>query len=141
MIGPESLHATCVAMDGRGILLIGASGSGKSDLALRLIDRGAKLVSDDRVTVQRDGDRLVASTPGPMFGQIEIRAVGICRVEAVREVEVALVVRLGVEGDRLPEAPTETVGGIALPLLRLDAHRASAPIKVEMALKQGVGIA
>lgn len=133
------IHATCVALGERAVLLIGPSGSGKSDLALRLIDRGATLVSDDRVSIDLKDGNLIASSPGPMFGKIEVRGLGICSVRAQSEAIVALVVKLGEESERLPEPHFETLEGIALPLLHLDPHRASAPIKVEMALAQGVG--
>jgi len=136
---PRNIHATCVATDAGGVLLLGPSGCGKSDLALRLIDRGAKLVSDDQVVVRREDGRLIASTTGALFGKLEVRGVGICDVPAQRETVLTLIVQLGDEGERLPEAPTETLEGISLPLLRLAPHRASAPIKIELALSQGVG--
>jgi serine kinase of HPr protein (carbohydrate metabolism regulator) len=135
----RNIHATCVATDAGGVLLLGPSGSGKSDLALRLIDRGAKLVSDDRVAVRREDGKLIAATPGALFGKLEVRGVGICDVPAQRETVIALIVHLGDEGERLPNAPTETLEGISLPLLRLAPHRASTPIKIELALSQGVG--
>lgn len=134
-----TIHATCVATPHGAALIMGPSGSGKSDLALRLIDRGAVLISDDRVRVHATGANLIASSPGALFGQIEIRGVGICTVPAQAEATVTLVVHLGAEQERLPEPAFETIEGIALPLLRIDPHRASAPIKVEMALAQGVG--
>ena len=139
MSGNRHIHATCVATDAGGVRLLGPSGSGKSDLALRLIDRGAKLVSDDQVALRPEGGTLIAATPGPLFGKLEVRGVGICDVPAQRETVLTLIVRLGQEGERLPDAPTETLEGIPLPLLRLDPHRASAPIKIELALSQGVG--
>ncbi len=135
----RTIHATCVATDKGAVLLLGPSGSGKSDLALRLIDRGAVLISDDRVVVRREDDRLVAEAPGAMFGNMEVRGVGICNVPAQREATILLIVHLGEEGARLPDASTETLDGITLPLLRLDPHRASAPLKIEMALTHGVG--
>lgn len=135
----RTIHATCVATTNGAALIIGPSGIGKSDLALRLIDRGALLVSDDRVIVHADEGSLIASAPGAMFGHIEVRGVGICTVPAQAEATVALVVRLADAEERLPEAAFEVLEGITLPLLRLDPHRASAPIKVEMALAQGVG--
>lgn len=134
-----AIHATCVAASDRAVLILGPSGSGKSDLALRLIDRGALLVSDDRVALHVDGDALIASSPGSMFGQIEVRGIGICTVKAQANAQVALIVRLGDETERLPEPAFETLEGISLPLIFIDPHRVSAPIKVEMALAQGVG--
>lgn len=139
MSGTRHIHATCVATDAGGVLLLGPSGSGKSDLALRLIDRGAKLVSDDQVAVRCEDGKLFASTTGAMFGKLEVRGVGICDVPAQRETLVTLIVRLGDERERLPDTPTEILEGIPLPLLRLAPHRATAPIKIELALSQGVG--
>lgn len=139
MTKASTIHATCVATPDGAVLILGPSGSGKSDLALRLIDRGALLVSDDRVVLKASSGALIASSPGPMFGQIEVRGIGICTVKAQTEAQVALIVRLGDETERLPEPAFETLEGISLPLISIDPHRASAPIKVEMALAQGVG--
>ncbi len=139
MSAAGTIHATCIATGAGGVLLLGPSGSGKSDLALRLIDRGAKLVSDDRVALRVENEKLIAATPGALFGKLEVRGVGICEVPAQPEVVVALIVELGDEGDRLPNGPTTTMEGITLPLLKLAPHRASTPIKIELALSQGVG--
>jgi HPr kinase/phosphorylase len=140
-------HATCVAIAGRGVLLLGRSGSGKSDLALRLIDhpgRGAgrralaaRLVADDQVQLTvRDG-RLFASAPDPIAGLIEIRGLGILRLARLRRAEIALAVRLVEPGqiERLPE-PGERLElqGVAVPLLRLAPFEGSAEAKVRAAL-------
>lgn len=115
----ETLHATCVAVDGRGLLILGPSGSGKSALALRLISRGAALVSDDRTRLEVVEDRLRASCPNPdLQGMIEARGVGILRAPSVAKVEVALVADLGQrETDRLPPHRTVTILGISLSLV------------------------
>jgi HPr kinase/phosphorylase len=118
--GPsDTLHATCVGLDGRGLLILGPSGAGKSALALRMIARGAVLVSDDqtRLTVQ-DG-RLVASCPNPdLHGMIEAYGVGILRAPAVDRAEVELVVDLGQpETERLPPRRTVTILGIPVALV------------------------
>lgn len=139
MTDTTNIHATCVAIHGRGVLIMGPSGSGKSDLALRLIDRGALLVSDDRVVISAIAGELFAASPGAMVGRIEVRGVGICDVPATSETRVDLIVRLAATSERLPNAPRDVIGGISLPLLTLDPHTASAPIKVELALSQGVG--
>ena len=76
-LSSETLHASCVAKDGRAILISGRSGSGKSDLALRLIDRGADLVSDDYTIVRRVGGKLVATAPENIRNKLEIRGLGI----------------------------------------------------------------
>lgn len=131
----NKVRGTTVAIDGRGVLITGPSGAGKSDLALRLIDRGARLVSDDYTEVQLDGTGLVASPPATIAGKIEIRGVGIVEMDYVIGVRLALVIDLSGEVARMPKADEGvTVEEIALPVLRLSAVEASAPIKVEMAL-------
>jgi serine kinase of HPr protein (carbohydrate metabolism regulator) len=131
------IHATCVAIKGRGVILIGPSGSGKSDLALRLIDRGAVLVSDDYVDLNSEAGRLIASPPAQIAGKIEIRGLGIVDHIYVHSAPVHLVVDLGTAPDRFPLEPLKTEYlGISLALVRLDAHEASAPIKVEYAVEQ-----
>jgi HPr kinase/phosphorylase len=115
----ETLHASCVAVDGRGLLILGPSGAGKSFLALRLISLGAALVSDDQTRLTRVGERLDASCPNPdLIGMIEARGVGLMRAPAVPVVEVALVVDLGeTETERLPPRRTVTIAGIPLSLV------------------------
>lgn len=127
-----SLHATAVVREGRAVLLIGPSGSGKSDLALRLIDRGWRLLADDQVMLACDGDRLTASAPGPTRGLIEARGVGIVEMPAAHAAPVALVVDLVRAPDRLPEPEWITLEGVAVPLIALAAFEASAPIKLEL---------
>ncbi|CAN5302651.1 HPr kinase/phosphatase C-terminal domain-containing protein [soil metagenome] len=131
------LHATCVTIGRHAVLLIGASGSGKSDLALRLIDRGAVLVSDDQTELTRTGDALIAAPPATIAGLIEVRGLGIFTLPYRAEAPVALAVRLGEAVIRMPEmALTEEFSGIAIPLIRVDSRDASAPVKVEWALKR-----
>ena len=90
----ESIHASSIAIDGRAVLITGPSGSGKSDLALRLLDRGFILVSDDQTLIRRDGNRLVASAPPQIAGKLEVRGLGIMDMETASDVRVALVVEL-----------------------------------------------
>ncbi len=130
------LHATCVEVRGRGVLLIGPSGSGKSDLALRLMDRGAALVSVDYVDLKADAGQLTASAPERIAGKIEIRGIGIIDCPFIPSTNVQLAVDLGVPPDRFPfDALKTEYLGISLALVRLDAHEASAPIKVEYAVE------
>jgi serine kinase of HPr protein (carbohydrate metabolism regulator) len=129
------VHASCVAIGGRGVLIAGASGRGKSDLALRLIDRGARLVSDDYTLVRKSGDRLVGTAPTAIAGRIEIRGVGLVEMESVAEVTIALHVDLDAAPDRLPDPRSIALAGLALPSIALAALEASAPIKLEQALR------
>ncbi len=122
------------------MLIEGASGAGKSDLALRLIDRGAILVSDDYTVVTRSGDALIASVPSSIAGQIEVRGLGIVRLAYRDKVRVALVVRLSDTPERMPPRDDRRdVVGVAVPQVAVDARSASAPIKVELALQQLAG--
>src|SRR6476646_3853379 len=93
-LSAETLHASTVAIDGRAVLITGPSGTGKSDLALRLLDRGFTLVSDDQTVVKRDGDRLLASPPPTIAGKLEIRGIGIVDMDNLTDMPVALIVEL-----------------------------------------------
>ncbi len=134
-ISAETVHASTVAMDGRAVVILGPSGSGKSDLALRLLDRGFTLVSDDQTVVKKDGERLVASAPPNIAGKLEIRGIGIVDMETVTNIPVALLVELTSEIQRLPDESRERpLLGVKLPLISIDAMTASAPSKVALAL-------
>ena len=136
-ISSETMHASCVAIDGRGVLIEGASGVGKSDLALRLIDRGAVLVSDDYSFVRRELHTLVASPPAKIAGKIEVRGIGIIDQPHRDEAPIALIVTLGEPAARLPEyGVARKLLGIEIPLLMLDGREPSAPIKVELVLSR-----
>jgi serine kinase of HPr protein (carbohydrate metabolism regulator) len=134
-LSSENIHGSTVAIDGRSVLISGPSGSGKSDLALRLLDRGFTLVSDDRTIVRKVGSKLVASAPDTIKGKLEIRGVGIVEMDTVTDVPVALVVELTSDIQRLPEDDRERlILGISIPLISVDAMAASAPSKVALAL-------
>ena len=134
-ISSENLHASTVAIEGRAVLISGPSGSGKSDLALRMLDRGFNLVSDDRTILRRDGAKLIASAPDTIKGKLEVRGVGIVEVETVPDVPVALVVELTSDIQRLPDDSRERlILGAGIPLISVDALTASAPSKVALAL-------
>ncbi len=134
-LSSENLHASTVALDGRAVLIQGPSGSGKSDLALRLLDRGFTLVSDDRTIVRKDGERLIASAPDRIKGKLEIRGVGIVDMPTASDIPVALVVELTSDIQRLPDDSRERlILGLKVPLISVDAMTASAASKVALAL-------
>lgn len=134
-LSSETLHASCVARDGRAILICGRSGSGKSDLALRLIDRGSILVSDDYTMVRRVGGRLLARPPVNIEGKIEVRGIGILPLDWTADVPVCLFVDLDRASERLPrDNELVRIAGVEVPAIAANALEASAPVKVETAL-------
>ena len=120
-------------------MLRGPSGAGKSDLALRLIDRGARLVADDRVDLRREGEKLVACAPSRLSGLIEVRGVGIVQMPCVSDAAVNLVVDLVPRDqvERLPEAAPVELLGARLRQIALDPFDGSSPLKVMLAVRQG----
>ena len=145
----SSIHATCIAWTGPtrpaarsgtvplAILLRGPSGAGKSDLALRLIDRGWRLVADDQTALAAAAGRLLARAPETISGRMEVRGVGVMEVAAVGPAEVALVVDLvsPEEVERLPSEDSCVLEGVTLPRLALNAFEASVATKLELALR------
>jgi serine kinase of HPr protein (carbohydrate metabolism regulator) len=137
------IQATCVVVDGLGVLLRGPSGSGKSELALQLIDGGARLVADDGVELRRQGERLFArlppTAPESVRGRIELRGLGILPAPTVAEAPLDLVIDLVATDalERLPEPMTVELLGVAIPLLRLSAQEPSAAAKVRLAVRAG----
>ena len=128
------VHGTCVDVAGVGVLLRGPSGAGKSDLALRLIDGGARLVADDQVALARDGAEVRPAAPPTIAGLIEVRGLGPIRLEATPGTPLLLVVDL-VQGpvERMPEPEFVDLLGVTVPLLRLNPFEASAAAKVRLA--------
>lgn len=131
------IQATCVAVRGRGLLIQGPPGSGKSSLALALLDRGAELVGDDGLTVAAKGSVLLASPPPNIAGLIEVRNVGLLVRPTVGSVPVALALRLDPQAPRLPEEPeTLTIAGISLPCLAFWPDSPALPLRAEAALER-----
>lgn len=134
-----TIHATTIAIehggDWHGVLLVGPSGVGKSDLALRLIDRGARLVADD-YTDLRGTDRVIANPPATIAGRIEVRGVGIIALRHLKDVTVALLVLLDEPPVRMPDEPLpmRRLAGIDVPAIALAPFEASTPLKIEIAL-------
>ena len=138
---PEKIHATCVEVDGLGVLLCGPSGSGKSDLALRLIDSGARLIADDYTDLRIEKDRLIATAPQNIDGLIEVRGVGVLKIGAAVQAEVGAVIDLvdAEEIERLPEDETITLLGISVPHFKLTPLQSSAPAKVRLVVRRVKG--
>ncbi len=134
---PLQIHATVVSIDGNGVVLRGPSGSGKSDLALRLIGDGAFLVADDRCDLATINNAVVASPPVEIAGLLEVRGLGVYRLEYVSTTPVALVVDLSSADaiERLPEAASCTDWGPAIPCIKLAPFEASATDKIQIALR------
>lgn len=131
------IQATCVAVRGRGLLIQGPPGSGKSSLALALLDRGAELVGDDGLTVAAKGSVLMASPPPNIAGLIEVRNVGLLVRPTVGSVPIALALRLDPQAPRLPEEPeTLTIAGISLPCLAFWPDSPALPLRAEAALER-----
>ncbi|CCG09370.1 Hpr(Ser) kinase/phosphatase [Pararhodospirillum photometricum DSM 122] len=134
---PTTLHATALEKGGVAILLRGPSGAGKSDLALRLLDRGFRLIADDRVVPHVEEAGLRVSAPSALAGLLEVRGVGIVSVPAVGgSVPLALVVDLVPGGpvERLPDPAWAVIENTPVPLVRCDPWELSAPHKVDLAL-------
>ena len=131
------VHATAIAIDGHAVLLRGQSGAGKSDLALRLIDAGASLVTDDQSVLSRRDETIIVRAPGRISGLMEVRGIGIMRIESLAEAPVVLIADLvpPEQIDRLPERRRETVLGLSLPLIAVAPFEASAPAKLRLALR------
>jgi serine kinase of HPr protein (carbohydrate metabolism regulator) len=140
----QPLHGTVAACwtpgaGWRAVLITGPAGAGKSDLALRLIGRGWRLVADDYAHVTASGGALYAVAPETISGRMEARGVGIVPACPRGVTRLSLVVELTDEGaggpvERLPEPAARTIEGVALPLLRLNGFEASAVEKVATAL-------
>src|SRR5471032_1651600 len=105
------VHASCVELRGAGVLLLGDSGTGKSDLALRLIHEGWSLVADDRTVLSLKQGRIVAAAPTTINGLLEVRGLGIVALKS-RPARLKLAVELGREGARLPVAENWTPKGL-----------------------------
>jgi HPr kinase/phosphorylase len=129
-------HATAITIGGSGVLLTGPSGSGKSDLALRLIDRGAELICDDAVVIEPVNGCLILSPAPNIDGKLELRGIGICKIPSASTAPLRLVAALASDVERMPSFDCSTmVSGYDVPLIRLAAFEISAAIKLEYALR------
>src|SRR5579863_436340 len=131
------VHATAVALDGAGVLIRGPSGSGKSDLALRLIDTGGQLVADDQTELTLQDRTIVMRAPLAIAGRMEVRGIGIAHVTAAAAAPLRLVLDLvrPDEIERLPERSRCELMGIEVPRLAITPFEASAVAKVRLVLR------
>jgi serine kinase of HPr protein (carbohydrate metabolism regulator) len=140
----ELIHGTCVAFGAYAALLRGASGSGKSDLALRFLalpadgEHAPMLVADDQIFITARGNALFASVPPTIAGNLEVRGIGIVELPYVAEAELVLAVDLVARQDvpRMPPEPWEQtmIAGCSVPCVALEPFEASAPLKLKLAL-------
>lgn len=129
-------QATCIALNGRGLMIEGPPGAGKTTLALQLIDRGAQLVGDDGVTLTVRGGQVWAAPPERIAGLLEVRNVGLLTFPAI-EAPVALVLRLASDAPRYVEAAEQvTILDTPVPRLWFDPAIPAAAIRAELALSQ-----
>ncbi len=131
------VYASCVEFMGTGLLITGSSGSGKSDLCLRLIDQGAKLIADDQTIIENQNGQLKARCPDTIKGLLEIRGIGIVEMPFIYETNINLKLSLRAfdQIDRMPEKITELIENIEIPVYYLDAFSDSSIIKVKTLLQ------
>ena len=137
----KQIHATCISLYGAGLIIRGPSEAGKSDLALRLIDRGARLVADDRVDLLISDNGVIARAPNSLRGLLEVRGLGILDVPFLEVAVVRLVVDL-VNSENVPRLPERRIIdliGMGVPAVRLDPFEASAVSKVRLAIELTLG--
>lgn len=134
-----NIHTTCISIKGKGVLIFGAPGSGKSDLALRLIRHyGAELVSDDRTNIEVEENKIIAHTPPKIAGLLEVRGIGIQKIAHTEQAEIKLTVELVKdfnEIERLPEEKSYEIGGIKIPCIKLYPFEVSATDKIVIKLE------
>ncbi|MGY8990370.1 MAG: HPr kinase/phosphorylase [Rhodospirillales bacterium] len=136
-IQASQIHGTCVAIDETAVAFLGPSGSGKSDLALRLIDEGATLIADDRIDISVEGNTLIASAPHNIAGLLEVRGLGISRIHFKQKGSIALAFQMTPlkKIDRLPQSAFWEALDLQIPLIALDPFAASACAKVRLAVR------
>ena len=132
----NKFYATAVTYCGFGILIRGPSDSGKSDLALRLIDDGAGLVADDQVIIKAVGQELYLSPPDSLSGLIEVRGVGVIKIEYVSDIRLCLIVELDPRNEiqRIPKIKEELIKKIPVPVINMYAFESSVLAKIKIIL-------
>lgn len=131
------MHSSSVVLDDNGVLILGDSGSGKSDLALRLIDNGATLISDDISICKKKFNNIYLHCPPEIKGLLEVREIGIITVPFVEKIKLRLVVILtSKKKERSPEDNFFKILGIRIPLINIDGKSSSAVAKVKVKLNE-----
>ena len=130
------IHSTAISLNGDGILIKGPSGSGKTDLALRLIESGGKLISDDQVIIKRKAKKLFLSSPKELNGLIQLSGIGIVKADYVQNIPLELVVKLQPYKnlDPFPINKEEIIKDLSIPVLSLYSFAVSATAKIKIAL-------
>ena len=133
----KRIHSTSVVIDDNGVLILGDSGSGKSDLALRLIDNGATLISDDVSICKKNLNNIYLYCPPEIKGLLEVREIGIITVPFVERIKLKLVVNLkSKKNKRFPEDNYFKILGIKVPLINIDGKNSSAVAKIKVKLNE-----
>ena len=134
----SNIHATAVSYGGSGVLIRGPSGSGKSDLAIRLIDDGATLIADDYVKIDVVGDKILLSPPKNITGLIEVRGIGLITIDSVRDIPLCFIVDLKPPNviARTPESRAEIIKGISIPITEIYGLESSAVSKIKIFLRE-----
>ena len=133
----KNFHSTSVVVEDLGIMIIGKSGSGKSDLALRLIDSGAMLISDDLTICKKSGDFLYLNSHKETRGLLEVREIGIMTVPYIDNIKLALIVELtDIDLKRSPGEISCKILGIRVPKIKLLGRESSAVAKIKIKLNQ-----
>ena len=140
-IPSEKVHGTCVEVEGLGVLFRGPAGSGKSDLALRLIDGGARLIADDYTELSPENATLMARAPDTIRYLLEVRGVGVLKIGGALQAELGVVIDLvtAEQVERRPEDESIELLGIRVPLFRLAPLEASSPAKVRLVVRRVKG--
>ena len=131
----KRVHGTAIALEDKGVLLIGPSGSGKSDLALRLIDSGATLISDDQTICQRRNDEIFLFPHKKINGLIEVRGVGIIKVPFIEDVKLKMIVQLiDKQPERIPVREEKKFLDLNIKFIKIIGKEASSTVKVKVKL-------
>ena len=132
----KRIHSTSVVIDDNGVLILGDSGSGKSDLALRLIDNGAPLISDDISICRKNSNNIYLYCPPEIKGLLEVREIGIITVPFVERIKLRLVVNLKSNNERFPKDSSFRILGIKIPIINIEGKNSSAVAKIKVKLNE-----